>query len=127
MSKLNSHEVDFTKEDQIAINSFSRLNMHHQDKSKQIYQKKEAISQQEDAVTELELQDDDEIVRMKYGDCFFHVTAEHSKNSIDKQVSRNKQDVAELDQNLHDIQKKMQKLKAVLYAKFGNSINLEEE
>ena len=32
-----------------------------------------------------------------------------------------------LQDNLYDLEKKMKKLKATLYAKFGNSINLEEE
>lgn len=32
-----------------------------------------------------------------------------------------------LQDNLYDLEKKMKKLKAILYAKFGNTINLEEE
>ncbi len=35
--------------------------------------------------------------------------------------------MTELKSELEETDKKMKKLKAVLYAKFGNSINLEED
>jgi chaperonin cofactor prefoldin len=50
----------------------------------------------DDALTELEICDDDELVRMKYGDCFFHVKVSHSKEIIEKHTSLAKKEANEI-------------------------------
>ena len=108
-NKVKTTELDFTRDDQQQINHFSRLNMQYQDKYRMISMKKEIVNQLDDALTELELCDDDEFVRMKYGDCFFHVKAQHAKDSILKQTQKAKSEVQEYDQIIAETDKKMKK------------------
>jgi len=92
---------------------------------------------------ELELGDEDELVmcvspplsllelhqiatRYKIGESFLHIPhnralkrLERDKTSLDSQMSS-------LSDRIEECEKEMQKLKTVLYAKFGSAINLDE-
>ena len=81
--KITTSDIEITKDDQLSINNFSRLHMIVNDKSKILVANKEELNQLDDCLTELELADEDETIRMKYGDCFFHVKAEPSKVIIE--------------------------------------------
>lgn len=81
----------------------------------------------DDAQTEMELMDEDESTAVKYGDCFFRSTAADTQVYLESKIDKIKQSEVELKSQIEDIQKKLKKLKASLYAKFGNQINLEEE
>lgn len=66
-------DVQVTKEDQISINNFSKLFQRRQELDEIIVKIKEKISQHQDTVDELEIADDDEIIRYRFGSCFFHL------------------------------------------------------
>ncbi|KRX09937.1 Prefoldin [Pseudocohnilembus persalinus] len=125
--RIKGNDLDFSKEDQNNINNFSKLNMNRRDKEKQIAQKKELIDQLDDALTELDLFDDDEPVKVKFGDCFFGIVPEQARENTEKNIEFEKNLVDDLNDNLEETQKKIKKLKAVLYTKFGNTIQLEED
>jgi chaperonin cofactor prefoldin len=42
------------------------------------------LNKLDEALTDLEMLDEDETLRMKYGDCFFHVKTVHAKEQIEK-------------------------------------------
>jgi len=86
-------------------------------------QEKEAL---DDLSTELELGDEDELVMYKIGESFLHLPhgralkrLERDKSSLDSQIS-------DLSDRIEGCEVEMQKLKTVLYAKFGSAINLDE-
>ena len=64
---------------------------------------------------------------IRFGECFFGLKAEDSREYVEKSQETHKKELEALQEKIQEIQKKMGKLKASLYAKFGNSINLEEE
>ena len=85
------------------------------------------MEQMDDAMTEMELMDEDEPTAIKYGDCFFRATVAQSQEYLESKISQVKTSQAELTNDSEDTTKKIKKLKASLYAKFGTQINLEEE
>lgn len=52
--------------------------------------------------------------------------AEDAIKFIEGDNEKLKEEVSELVKNREDTEKKMKKLKALLYGKFGNTINLED-
>lgn len=60
-----------SKEDQLQIATFSKLNQSLHEKQYQLKQRKEMLEQMDDAATEMELMDEEEVTAIKYGDCFF--------------------------------------------------------
>ena len=81
----------------------------------------------DDAITELELMDEDEETSIKYGDCFFRCTVKQSQDYLEQKIHLVKSSQKELKDQSDEVIKKIKKLKAALYAKFGSQINLEEE
>lgn len=72
MKKI-SEDVQVTKEDQANINTFSKLYQRRQELDESLLKIKERINQHQDTLDEIELADDDEILRYRFGACFFHL------------------------------------------------------
>lgn len=121
------NEIQVTKEDQQQISQFSKLNQEYHEKVAQLKIRKDIIEQMDDAQTELQIMDDEDPTSIKYGDCFFRSTAENTLVYLESKTDKVKASEQELKQEIDDITKKLKRLKASLYAKFGNQINLEEE
>ncbi len=85
------------------------------------------MTQIDDALTELDLADEDEKIKVKFGDCFFSFDIEETKEYCEKNKIELTKELKANDEILADTTKRMGKLKANLYAKFGNSINLEDD
>ena len=66
-------------------------------------------------------------IRLKFGECFFRVNVDTCREYIESNTEEIKQGAKGIEDKLDESKKKMNKLKSVLYSKFGNSINLEEE
>ena len=101
--------------------------MQYHERIRDINQKKEALTQVDDALVELDLADEDEKIKMRFGDCFFSLSSTETKEICEENKKELKTDINKLAEGLEDTKKRMGKLKATLYAKFGNSINLEED
>lgn len=71
MRKIPGSDIEVTKEDQTNINSFSKLFSKNQDNQTQMTSLKEKINQHKDTLDEMELNDDDDPVRYRFGACFF--------------------------------------------------------
>jgi len=81
----------------------------------------------DDALVELDLLDDEEDLRLKFGDCFIKVNPDDCREYIEKCTKEIKGEATDLEKEIEETQKRMGKLKSTLYSKFGNSIQLEEE
>lgn len=125
--------MEVTKEDQTNINSFSKLYLKKQELEGLIKLKKELSVQNEDAITEIEMNGDDEIVPTRFGVCFINISStqqshvgRHALDFLEGDQAKLKAEIKELVDSHEDTLKRMSKLKATLYGKFGNSINLDE-
>eukprot|EP01116_Phalansterium_solitarium_P007942 TRINITY_DN21012_c0_g1_i1.p1 TRINITY_DN21012_c0_g1~~TRINITY_DN21012_c0_g1_i1.p1 ORF type:complete len:148 (-),score=43.53 TRINITY_DN21012_c0_g1_i1:331-729(-) len=120
-------EVDVTWEDQKMINTFGRLNtkMHEYEDERKVYQ--DELTNLQDASNELLLTDDDSpIVRYQIGDSFFLLPKEEVEELIEKKEASLTGEIGKLNDKIGEIKEVLGSLKIKLYAKFRNSINLEE-
>ena len=80
----------------------------------------------EDAETELEMADEEDPISLKFGHCFIRATPEEAIEYVGKQQEILKKDIQTAGFQIKETKKRANKLKSVLYSKFGNSIQLEE-
>ena len=120
-----STEVNLT--DQAKINEFSTLNHQFstiQEKILTLNDKKESYH---DAITELELFDDTEIIPYQVGNSFVNIPASKAIITLQESYDQTTGEIESLSLNLKEIDRRMAVLKTTLYAKFGKNINLERE
>ncbi|PPR80321.1 hypothetical protein GOBAR_AA40393 [Gossypium barbadense] len=144
-------ETEVTWEDQQNINKFGRLNnrFHELDDEIKIKRKTEAASTHwlalnfyfdslvtktsweaidnlEDASNELILTDE-EVVRFQIGEVFAHVPKEEVETRIEEMKEVNSKNLEKLEEEKESVLAQMAELKKILYGKFKDSINLEED
>ncbi|KAM3463349.1 hypothetical protein MY5147_002583 [Beauveria neobassiana] len=136
-------EVEVRREDQDKINRFSRLHqrellLEEELKAKNVRfpslvvsgfslttaQQKEK-EELDDLSTELELADEDEKIRYRIGDAFFHLPLEQAQEMLSTATTRIDEDTGALEEKISNIKEQMTELKVDLYARFGKQINLE--
>jgi len=120
-------DVEVALDDQEKINEFARLNARLEEVKALLIKRKKDLSNLNDAIDEMMLQDDELPVPLMIGEAFIHyqhddahLTLEHLKDDTDLEVIA-------LMKEQDDLRESMSKLKIDLYAKFGSSINLEAE
>ena len=89
--------------------------------------KQTILEELEDASNELMLADDDEEVRYVVGECFMAIDKDAADERIAAQTTLVQGEIEEHEAELSQINGAMEKLKKVLYGKFGTQINLEDE
>lgn len=75
MRRVQGSDISVTKEDQANINAFSKLHSKYQDNQGVLASINEKINQHKDTLDELELNSDDDMVRYRFGMCFFSLTS----------------------------------------------------
>ncbi|KAI9090060.1 Prefoldin beta-like protein [Phlyctochytrium arcticum] len=128
MKMLNEGEdadTEVTWDDQQNINKFSRCNMKLQNLEEAYEEKKKEKEYLDDLSTELELADEDELVKYRVGDAFISLSLEACQERIESEQSSLTSELEGLSSTIGGINEEMSKLKVLLYKKFGNSINLE--
>ncbi|KAF7722947.1 hypothetical protein EC973_002580 [Apophysomyces ossiformis] len=120
-------DVEVTWKDQQLINEFSKLNANIDDLEEQYEKMKQEKEYLDDVSMELELADEDELVRHKVGDTFVHVPVSHALERVAKESEKIGLDLEAIQSNIDSVHSKMDELKKSLYAKFGNAINLEKD
>lgn len=80
----------------------------------------------EDASNELILTDED-VVRFQIGEVFAHVPKDEVESRIEQMQEETSKKLEKLEEEKESVLAQMAELKKVLYAKFNDSINLEEE
>ncbi|GFH30105.1 prefoldin subunit 4, partial [Haematococcus lacustris] len=124
MSKKDAAKaVEVLEEDQGRINEFNRLNNRSHELDATIKAKKKILEDLEDASNELMLSDEEQI-RYVVGECFVHLDKEVAEARLQGMADAVKDEVQQLVGEVDGTQAKMKELKALLYGKFGTSINL---
>lgn len=119
-------ETQVTWEDQQNINKFSKLNNRFHELEDEIKFEKDKCENLEDASNELILTDE-EVIRFQIGEVFAHVPKEEVETRLEEMKEATTKNLEKLEEEKESIVAQMTELKKILYGKFGDSINLEEE
>ena len=119
-------EVVVTKDDQASINLFGRLNNRYHEASNELASLKKKLEDLEEASNEIMISDEDN-TKYLLGEVFVRVENDEADELIDNETERSKAEIEKLHEEMNQAKSKMEELKVVLYAKFGNNINLEED
>ena len=120
-------ETEVNWDDQQRINSFSRFNAQISElneTSTALNQEKESA---DDALMELELADEEDLVPYRVGDCFMQVGVEEAREMLQERVKSVDLELSEAANTITGIRSEMDVLRKALYAKFGQAINLETD
>lgn len=112
-------------EDQQKINKFSSLITQKDELSDLVGKYKTEKEYIEDLSMEIELLDEDEKIQYKVGEVFVFMKAEKATSRIEKENEKLDLKINEFNDQIDEIDEKLNTLKKSLYAKFGNNINLE--
>ncbi|KAI3898668.1 hypothetical protein MKW98_000781 [Papaver atlanticum] len=119
-------EMEVTWEDQQNINKFGRLNNRYHELEDEIKIAKETNENLEDASNELILTDEDS-VRFQIGEVFVHMANDEVESKIDQMKEITTKNLEKLEEEKASLLSQMAELKKILYGKFKDSINLEED
>eukprot|EP00878_Enallax_costatus_P027893 GHUV01030081.1.p2 GENE.GHUV01030081.1~~GHUV01030081.1.p2 ORF type:complete len:105 (+),score=46.35 GHUV01030081.1:399-713(+) len=92
----------------------------------QLKEQKKVLDDLDDASAELMLADDDEPVRMRVGECFWAIEKSAAEDKLEHLTEEAKQHQQETEQQAAENEASLADLRAKLYAKLGDSINLDE-
>jgi len=120
-------DKDVTWEDQQRINSFRKLNTQLHEFRDEVASKQEEIRNLEDAGNELILAEEGSIIRYLIGEVFLEVSTSECEEFLEKETEKLKEEIESLVSQQETILSQMEKLKVILYEKFGRAINLEED
>jgi prefoldin subunit 4 len=120
-------DVDVLEEDQIKINRFSRLNLRVKDLEVEMEQLQSKLQTCRDAAEELEMCMDSDGLMLSVGEAFFPVDDSLASEQLEKARSLAQALLDKYVAEDEEIRSEMKALKSVLYAKFGQSINLEDK
>ncbi|EDO18310.1 hypothetical protein Kpol_1039p61 [Vanderwaltozyma polyspora DSM 70294] len=121
--KKNQTNVSY--KDQQLINEFSKLIMRKDSIEEQLNLQNEEKSYLEDVSLEIELIDEDQLVHYKIGDVFLMLPQEEVVNLLESDTEVIDSKIDNLQNSKSEIDDRLKELKAQLYAKFGDNINLE--
>lgn len=126
--------AEVTLEDQQMINRFARLDLKHDELDSKLTELKRKQTNINEAVDELMLNDDDFVdegdqqpVYMRYGEFFVTTTNDESQKILEERKKALQEQLKTLEASIKVIKDEMSTIKATLYAKFGNSINLDHK
>ncbi|XP_077247376.1 ABI3-interacting protein 3 [Tasmannia lanceolata] len=126
MQQGGGSETEVTWEDQQNINKFGRLNNRFHELEDEIKISKETNENLEDASNELILADE-EVLRFQIGEVFAHMPMEEVESRLEKMKEETCKNLERLEEEKDSILAQMAELKKILYGKFKDSINLEED
>ncbi|CAI4049789.1 hypothetical protein SKDZ_14G1700 [Saccharomyces kudriavzevii ZP591] len=119
----NNTHVTF--EDQQKINEFSKLIMRKDTIVQELTLQKQEKEYLDDVSLEIELIDEDDPVQYKVGDLFIFMKQSQVAAQLEDDVQCLDHKIQILEDRQGDIDSRLDTLKASLYAKFGDNINLE--
>ncbi|KAJ8140420.1 hypothetical protein OXX80_002361 [Metschnikowia pulcherrima] len=114
-------------EDQQKINEFSSLINRKDALAEQLAAYKTEKEYIDDLAMEIELLDDEEKIQYKIADAFVFVSVAKAVEMIEKENELLDGKISSTEDRIDDIDSQLAMLKAHLYGKFGNSINLERD
>mmetsp|Transcript_7560 Transcript_7560/g.11246 ORF Transcript_7560/g.11246 Transcript_7560/m.11246 type:complete len:135 (-) Transcript_7560:282-686(-) len=127
LTREEESEAEVRAIDQQNINEFGRLNA----RLHEVRGEKEGIQKQlevmDDASTELMMATGTSKVLLQLGNCFVEVPEDEATEHTEAETEKLQERIDALNSEEGDIVSKQGKLKAILYGRFGKSINLEEK
>ena len=123
---MSGQSLDILREDQVRINKFSYLNMQNHEIQREIKISEEKANALQDALDELEIAMEPE-ARIMIGESFVTCSEEEALARLERLRDSKRDELNKIKAQSEGIQKEMAGLKTYLNAKFGNSINLEED
>ncbi|XP_057370212.1 prefoldin subunit 4 [Daphnia carinata] len=121
-------DIHITLEDQQKINRFARQNAKWEELRDDLKHKKGDLQNLEDASDDLLLVEDESApIPFVVGEVFVHFNMEEAQEKLEEAKSKVKKDIESIEAECTNVKSIMSDLKTQLYAKFGNSINLEAE
>ncbi|KAK2959322.1 putative prefoldin subunit 4 [Blattamonas nauphoetae] len=131
MTKGDEAESEVNWEDQKQICRFSQLNNQYHDLGDRIEFLQKLIQQENDSLLPIDdfelLGEEGESVRCLVGEIFSHVTVDEAKERVNRKLREDTAQLHEYTSKRDEVQREMASLKGTLYAKFKNTINLEED
>lgn len=112
-------------EDQQRINSFSKLVGRLETYAEKLKAQKQEKEYYDDVAMELELVDEDDMIQYKIGDAFVYLKQSEVMERLESDSEGVDKELAETQEKHDKTIAEMDELKKLLYAKFGNAINLE--
>ncbi|KAG0050359.1 hypothetical protein BGZ83_004861 [Gryganskiella cystojenkinii] len=123
-------DIQVSWQDQQNINEFSKFNAKLQ-LLEESYDSKKTEKEYLDDLTaeleELELTDEEALVKYRIGEAFVSLTLEAAQERNTKAKEELDEELAQIKGQMDEAIEKMDALKKVLYARFGNAINLEKD
>lgn len=92
-----------------------------------IFSLQAALESVKDASGEIDMLLDDDCCKVRIGEMYVSVSNEEAEEFAAEEARVLQQEVADLESEAKGIMDEMRSLKALLYAKFGDQINLETE
>lgn len=120
-----SKEIQVVWEDQQRINEFGRLNHRLVEIKEEAEKKNNDTANLKDVAGDIEVLLDDDACKIQVGSLFVTVSNEEAEEFAQEELKERESQLATLQTEKEEIETKMKALKAVLYAKFGDQINLE--
>ena len=119
-------DTQISREDQAKINQFSKLNMRTHDLRRDIKKLRDDLDAIQDAQQLIE-ESFGEGLKLFIGEALIDVDEDTATKYYEGLVEEKGDDLDKKKDQLEEIESDMKDLKSYLYARFGNSINLEEE
>ncbi|VDN04411.1 unnamed protein product [Thelazia callipaeda] len=121
--------IHVTADDQKLINRFARLHQKSIDVREKLDEMTRDLQNMSEASDEIFLLNDCDLQSIPYktGSIFMHLDQERLQSKLQDMKEYLENQVAVLDEKLKSISRELGSLKAILYGKFGDSINLETD
>lgn len=119
-------DVHISYQDQSKINSFAINNAKLHELQDELAEKKKELENMNEAIDELVLLDESEIVPFQHGEIFTYLTVSDANSELETSKAGLEAGIRALEAKIVAIKGTLGDLKTQLYAKFGNKINLEE-
>ncbi len=123
---MNDDDVHIKYEDQSKINKFAIHNTKLHEYQDDLVEKRKELQNISEAIEELVLFDDTEIIPFQHGEVFTHLCVQDANDELERAKSNVEKEISVLSDRVESTKKLLGELKTQLYAKFGNKINLEE-
>ncbi|QEU60778.1 Gim3 [Kluyveromyces lactis] len=117
--------VTVAYEDQQRINEFSKLIMRKDAIEQDLTQQRTEKEYLDDISLEIELIDEDEKVQYKIGDVFVFLKQKEVVEKLESDAEKIDSNIEKLESDEAELDSRIKELKSILYAKFGDNINLE--
>eukprot|EP00397_Hematodinium_sp_SG-2012_P065379 GEMP01094937.1.p1 GENE.GEMP01094937.1~~GEMP01094937.1.p1 ORF type:complete len:131 (+),score=30.04 GEMP01094937.1:71-463(+) len=122
---VGPRDIEVSRDDQNRINEYSRMNQKYQELEKDIEGYKDTVRTYTDALEEVLLCMDPEGIKMRFGETFFPAADLDVTERVEGLKSELEAKLSTTTDEIETISTKMDAMKKILYAKFGESINLE--